>query len=87
MEEDLTQRLDALADRTGRPKGFYLRIALRAVLPTLEEYHWNQVAARFEDSAIDLQFREIMERAPKVQTEQKNGNSISRFPLYGHMTI
>ena len=79
MEEDLTQRLDALADRTGRPKGFYLRIALRAVLPTLEEYHWNQVAARFEDSAIDLQFREIVEHAPKVQTGQKNGNSISRF--------
>ena len=68
-------------------EGFYLRISLRAVLSTLEECHWNQVAARFEDSAIDLQFREIMEHAPKVQTEQKNGNSISRFPLYGHMAI
>ena len=87
LEEDLIQGLDVLADRTGRPKGFYLRIALRAVLPTLEEYHWNQVAARFEDSAIDLQFRESMEHAPKVQTEQKNGDSISRFPLYGHMAI
>ena len=87
LEEDLIQGLDVLADRTGRPKGFYLRIALRAVLPTLEEYHWNQVAARFEDSAIDLQFRESMEHAPKVQTEQKNGDSISRFPLYGHMVI
>ena len=87
LEEDLIQGLDVLADRTGRPKGFYLRIALRAVLPTLEEYHWNQVAARFEDSAIDLQFRESMEHAPKVQTEQKNGDSISRFPLYGYMAI
>lgn len=87
LEEDLIQRLDALADRRGRSKGFYLRLVLRAVLPTLEEYHWNQVAARFEDSAIDLQFRESMEHAPKVQTEQKNGDSISRFPLYGHMVI
>ena len=90
LEEDLIQRLDALADRRGRSKGFYLRLVLRAVLPTLEEYHWNQVAARFEDSAIDLQFREIMERAPKVQTEQKNGNSISRFSSiwrHGHIGI
>lgn len=87
MEEDLIQWLDALADRTGRSKGFYLRTALRAVLPTLGEHHWNQVAARFEDSAIDRQFREIMEQAPKVQTEQKNGNSTSCFPLHGHMVI
>ena len=52
--------VSVLADRTGRSKGFYLRLALRAVLPTLEEYHWNQVAARFEDGVIDRQFREIM---------------------------
>ena len=60
IEEELIQRIDSLADRTGRSKGFYLRLALRAVLPTLEEYHWNQVAARFEDGVIDRQFREIM---------------------------
>ena len=60
LEEELIQRLDSLADRTGRSKGFYLRLALRAVLPTLEEYHWNQVAARFEDGVIDRQVREIM---------------------------
>lgn len=63
LEEELIQRLDVLADRTGRSKGFYLRLALRAVLPTLEEYHWNQVATHFEDSAIDRQFREIMAQA------------------------
>lgn len=79
MEEGLIQRLDALADRTGRSKGLYLRLALRTVLPTLEEYHWNQVAARLEDSVIERQFREIMEQAPKVQTEQKNGNNTSCF--------
>ena len=69
MEEDLIQGLDALADRTGRPKGFYLRIALRAVLPTLEEYHWNQVADRLKTVPSHRQFREIMEQAPKVQAE------------------
>ena len=83
LEEDLTQQLDALADRRGRSKGFYLRLVLRAVLPTLEEYHWNQVAARFEDSAIDLQFREIMSTHRRSKQNKRTGIASLAFPLYG----
>lgn len=73
LEEDLIQRLDSLADRTGRSKGFYLRLALRAVLPTLEEYHWNQIAAQFEDGVIDRQFREIMTQTLNDRDEPEVG--------------
>ena len=73
MEEDLIQRLDSLADRTERSKGFYLRLALRAVLPTLEEYHWNQIAAQFEDGVIDRQFREIMTQTLNDRDEPEVG--------------
>lgn len=85
LEEELIQRLDALADRTGRSKGFYLRLALRVVLSTLEEYHWNQVAARFEYSAIDHQFREIMVQA--LEDPNSTGGQGQQFQLYSHMTI
>lgn len=73
MEEDLIQRLDSLADRTERSKGFYLRLALRAVLPTLEECHWNQIAAQFEDGVIDRQFREISTQTLNDREESKDG--------------
>ena len=73
LEEDLIQRLDSLADRTGCSKGFYLRLALRAMLPTLEEYHWNQIAAQFEDGVIDRQFREIMTQTLNDRDEPEVG--------------
>lgn len=85
LEEDLIQRLDSLADRTGRSKGFYLRLALRAVLPTLEEYHWNQIAAQFEDGVIDRQLREIMTQTLNDQEESKDGKSLSF--LSGHIGL
>ncbi|GAB3947915.1 ribbon-helix-helix protein, CopG family [Corynebacterium tapiri] len=60
LEEELIGRLDSLAERTGRSKSFYIKLALRSSLSQLEEYHWEQVAARFESDTIDRQFREIM---------------------------
>ncbi|MCT1413057.1 ribbon-helix-helix protein, CopG family [Corynebacterium sanguinis] len=62
LEESVIERLDALVERTGRTRGFYLRMAIGAMLPTLEDAHWNQTAARFEDDVVDRQFREIMAR-------------------------
>lgn len=62
LEESVIERLDALVERTGRTRGFYLRMAIGAMLPALEDAHWNQVAARFEDEVMDRQFREIMTR-------------------------
>lgn len=45
VEPELVERLDALAARTNRSRGAYLRMALWAALPSLERMHWEQVAA------------------------------------------
>lgn len=60
LEEDLIARLDALSARTSRSRGFYLRLALRAALPTLERQHWEHRAAEFEDRVLDRAFHELM---------------------------
>jgi len=60
LEDELIDRLDALAARTNRSRGLYLRLALRAALPTLERLHWEQRAVEFEDRVIDRQFHALM---------------------------
>ena len=60
MPEEIIERLDALAERTGRSRGLYLRLAVEWSLPALERFHWEQVAARFEEAAIDRSFQQIM---------------------------
>lgn len=60
MEDELIDRLDALAARTNRSRGLYLRLALRAALPALERLHWEQQAVEFEDKVIDRQFHALM---------------------------
>ncbi|MDU4408058.1 MAG: ribbon-helix-helix domain-containing protein, partial [Corynebacterium sp.] len=37
MPDEIIERLDALCDRTGRSRGFYLKMAITAMLPKLEE--------------------------------------------------
>jgi RHH-type rel operon transcriptional repressor/antitoxin RelB len=59
LEHELVERLDALAERTGRSRGTYLRMALWAMIPTLERMHWEQVAKDFESLAIKDAFEEI----------------------------
>ena len=45
----LEARLDALSERTGRPKSFYVKSALEAHLADLEDQYWaDQVITRFE---------------------------------------
>lgn len=58
-EPELVDRLDALAQRTGRSRCAYLRMALWAMLPQLEKIHWEQVAADYESIAIQDAFEEI----------------------------
>jgi RHH-type rel operon transcriptional repressor/antitoxin RelB len=49
LSGDLEERLDALSERTGRPKSFYVKSALEAHLADLEDQYWaDQVIARFE---------------------------------------
>lgn len=60
LDDELISRLDALAAQTQRSRGVYIKLALRAALPSLEKMHWDQVAAEFEDNAIDRAFHELM---------------------------
>lgn len=73
-----TERLDALAARTGRSRGTYLRMALWAALPQLEKTHWEQVSADYERLAIKDAFEEItlglMEQALQEENERNNEN-------------
>ena len=67
---------DALAARTMRSRGTYLRMALWAALPHLETMHWEQVAANYERLAIKDAFEEItlgfMEQALQEDRERDN---------------
>lgn len=59
LPEDLIQRLDALAERTQRSRGVYLRLALTAMLPHLESAHWHQRAAQYETDVLEQEFLRI----------------------------
>ena len=78
LEPELIERLDALAERTGRSRGTYLRMALWAALPQLEKTHWEQVSADYESLAIKDAFEEItlglMEQALQEEDERNNKN-------------
>ncbi|GAA4826421.1 ribbon-helix-helix protein, CopG family [Tomitella cavernea] len=62
LDEETIGKLDALAARTGRSRGVYLKLAIGAALPGLERAHWEQVAAEFEDKTIDRQFHALMQQ-------------------------
>jgi RHH-type rel operon transcriptional repressor/antitoxin RelB len=59
LPPDVIQRIDALAERTGRSRGLYIRLALSAFLPQLEEDHWNQKTASYERDGFDRDFAQI----------------------------
>jgi RHH-type rel operon transcriptional repressor/antitoxin RelB len=59
LPPDVIKRIDALAEHTGRSRGLYIRLALSAFLPQLEEDHWNQKTARYERNGFDRDFVQI----------------------------
>lgn len=59
LDLDLLDALDALAARTGRSRGFYLREALRRHLPSLVETYWADEAIRTNVDEEE-KFRAIM---------------------------
>jgi RHH-type rel operon transcriptional repressor/antitoxin RelB len=63
LPPDLIRRLDTLSERTGRSRGTYLRMAVRSMLPALEQQHWNEIAADFENRSFENEFVQIMNRA------------------------
>lgn len=51
LSADQQRRLDALAERTGRSRSFYVKEAIEMHLDELEERYWaDQVIARYEAS-------------------------------------
>ena len=63
LDPDLIRRLDALSALTGRSRGVYLRMAVRSILPALEQQHWHEVAADFESTIFENEFAQIMSQA------------------------
>ena len=63
LDSDTIARLDRLAERTSRSRGFYLKAAIQAMLPALEENYRTQQATDYEESVIDREFRTIMDHA------------------------
>ncbi|WP_033377898.1 ribbon-helix-helix domain-containing protein [Corynebacterium lubricantis] len=76
MPGSIIERLDALAERTGRSRGLYIKMAVTAMLPELEREHWNQVAAKFEDDIIERKFYEIMQNSLRdIEDEHRDGET------------
>src|SRR5699024_9326862 len=63
LDEETSERLDNLSERTGRSGGLYLKLGIRAMLPANEQKHWEHAAVQFEEDVIDRRVREIMTQA------------------------
>jgi RHH-type rel operon transcriptional repressor/antitoxin RelB len=59
LPPDIIKRIDALAEHTGRSRGLYIRLALGAFLPQLEEDHWSHKTASYERDGFDRDFAQI----------------------------
>lgn len=60
LPEKTIERIDALAERTNRSRGVYLRMMIDVMLPRVEDRHWAQVTADVEDDVLEERFREIV---------------------------
>ncbi|MFD8880887.1 ribbon-helix-helix protein, CopG family [Corynebacterium xerosis] len=60
LPEKTIERIDALAERTKRSRGVYLRMMIHTMLPHVEDRHWSQVTADVEDDVLEERFREII---------------------------
>lgn len=60
LDPQTEQRLNELSRRTGRSRGFYLRLALETMLPELEKRYWSQTVERYEEQVFMDQFRQIV---------------------------
>lgn len=60
LDDEIIDRLDALAERTGRSRSVYIKLALKAALPALERTHWEQLPRFTDNDLINVQFGEII---------------------------
>lgn len=61
LDDDLIERIDTLAERTGRSRSVYIKLALKATLPELERTHWEQLPRFTDNGLITFQFGEIID--------------------------
>lgn len=71
LDPETISRLDALSNRTGRSRGLYLRVALKAMLPVLEKEHWQQRVTKFKDDQMEREFRELTYQLIEEQEAQE----------------
>lgn len=72
LPEELIQRLDALAEWTQRSRGVYLRLALAAMIPQFETYHWHQQTAQYETDVLEAEFLRL---TSQLFTDEDPGQS------------
>lgn len=72
LPDEIITRLDALSERTSRSRGFYLKLAIAAMLEQMEKYHWDQVAAGFDNRSIESEFLQMMFAGLPTATEDKD---------------
>lgn len=74
LPEHIIQRLDTLSERTGRSRGVYLRMAVSAMLPLLEDHHWHQQTAAYESRIFEEEFlrltSQLIEEHPCPEHEE-----------------
>ena len=69
VEPELVERFDALAARTNRSRGAYLRMALWAALSSLERMHWEQVAADTTGVTVTKTSPSVEKKPPRLQLD------------------
>lgn len=69
LKDETIAYLDELAERTGRSRGFYLRMAVENLLPIVAEVHWEDTVKEFERDQTKEAFikitQELMEEFNK----------------------
>jgi RHH-type rel operon transcriptional repressor/antitoxin RelB len=60
LDDELIGRLDGLAQRTGRSRSVYIKLALKAALPALERTHREQLPRFTNNDLINFEFGEIV---------------------------
>lgn len=60
LDDESIDRLDVLADRTGRSRSVYIKLALKAALPALERTHWEQLPRFTNNDLINFEFGQII---------------------------
>ena len=87
MPEEIIERLDTLCTRTGRSRGFYLKMAVTAMLPQLEDTTGNTSLRTSKKRALKTSFTAscLLDFLPSL-TIKKNKSAIClHFYLYRHL--